>query len=192
VGDNNPNAVALSCSYSIDSSQLFPDIPEDNTAAITGSSESGAEGDILYDCKEAQFSLTPGINSLNIIDVQRQDDLDLSCRDNNKVKVKINYDYKTGVISYTGTFDGQTSSCSDTYISPLEAVITDDSSIGKLLLDWGLTDDGFISTTCTEDEEEAFNDHDAACSSTFSSNYTMMDSTGKTHRLSTKTTVSFR
>jgi len=190
---NNPGAVASSCS----DSQSFdiPDNPITTATSSTITNESGADGDILFDCKGQRFSLTPGINSLNIIDVQKQDNIDFSCRDGNRVNGDVKYNYKTGVITYTGTLNGQTFSCSDTYISPLEAVISEDGSIRKLLLDWGSDDNGddFISTTCPNDEDKLDDDFDPiTCSGTFSSHYIMMDSSGKTHRLSTKISVSFQ
>ena len=112
TGDDssNSNTVASSCS----DSQSF-DIPVGNSVTTATSAtitrESGADGDILFDCKGQRFSLTPGINPLNIIDVQQQNDVDFSCRDSYRVKGSAKYDYKTGVITYTGTLNGQTFSC---------------------------------------------------------------------------------
>ena len=191
AGDDSGNSVASSCS----DSQSF-DIPDNPITTATSSTitrESGADGDILFDCKGQRFSLTPGINSLDIVDVLKQDDIDFSCSNGNRVNANAKYDYRTGGIAYTGTLNGQTFSCNDTYTSPLDTVVSDDASTRKLLLDWGNTDDDFISTTCPNDEDELDDDFDPiTCSGTFSSNYTMMDSAGKTHRLSTKTTVSFQ
>ncbi len=190
-GDITPVTVASSCS----NSQSF-DIPANTAISATSatiSRESGAEGDVLFDCKTERFSLTPGIASLNIIDIQRQDDIDFSCKNSSKVKANVKYDYINGVITYTGTLNGQTVSCSDTYISPLEAVISDDTSIRKLLLDWGDTDTDLQSSTCPDDKDGALDNFDQfSCSGTFSSNYAIMDSTGKTHQLSTKLGISFQ
>jgi len=188
-----PSAVSFSCS----DSQSF-DIPANPvTPAIkyTIKSESGSDGDIQFDCNtnSNKFSLTPGITSLNIIDLQKITDFNFSCNDGNKRKGNIKYDYKSGVITYTGTVNGQSASCTDTFISPLEAIISTDKSIRQLLLSWGDNDADLTSSTCPTDEEGKLieNFEVNVCSGTFNSHYTIIDHNAKTHRLSTKDTYTF-
>lgn len=186
-------SVAFSCSES--QSFTIPPNPHIMATSATTKNESGSEGDILFDCKSNHFSLTPGMNSLNLIDLQKRTDFDFSCENKLEAEGNLKFDYKAGTVTYTGTTNGQSTSCTSTFNSPLETNISDDTSIRKLLTSWG-SDEGngdFLSTTCENNEDEItgkFNKF--SCSGASSSNYTMMDSEAKIHKLSIKNTVSFQ
>lgn len=188
-----PSSVAFSCSES--QSFTIPPNPQITATSATTKSESGSEGDILFDCKSNRFSLTPGINSLNLINLQKRTDFDFSCNNKLEAKGNLKFDYKAGTVTYTGTINGQSASCTSTFTSPLETEISDDVSISKLLVFWG-TDEGngdFLSTTCENNEDKITGEFNQfSCSGASRSNYTVMDSEAKTHKLSIKNTVSFQ
>jgi len=194
-GTSKPDGnVAFSCSNS--QSFSIPPSPDTTATSTTAANESGSEGDILFDCKTHRFSLTPGISSLNIIDLQKRLDVDFSCPDGKEAKGNVTFNYKTGDVTQTGSLNGRSISCTTTFISPLEAIISDASSIRYLLVTWGGGDDDnpkVINTNCLDGENslpgnlEQFN-----CSGTVSNNYTITDHNGKIHKLSTKDTYTIQ
>ena len=189
---NNGN-VAFSCSNS--QSFTIPPSPNITATSSTAANESGSEGDVLFNCKTHRFSLTPGISSLNISDLQKRLDVDFSCPDGKEAKGNITFNYKTGEVTQTGSLNGQSASCTTTFISPLEAVISDAPSIRNLLVAWGNddSDPSVISSTCPDDKNNLSDIFDHFnCSGTVSNNYTITDHNGKTHRLSTKDTYTIQ
>jgi hypothetical protein len=193
-GTSKPDgSVAFSCSNS--QSFSIPPSPDTTATSSTAANESGSEGDILFDCKTHRFSLTPGISSLNISDLQKRLDVDFSCPDGKEAKGNITFNYKTGEVTQTGSLNGQSASCTTTFISPLEAVISDAPSIRNLLVAWGNddSDPSVISSTCPDDKNNLSDSFDQFnCSGTVSNNYTITDHNGKIHKLSTKDTYTIQ
>ena len=190
---NNGN-VAFSCSNS--QSFTIPPSPNITATSSTAANESGSEGDVLFNCKTHRFSLTPGISALNIIDLQKRLDVDFSCPDGKEAKGNVTFNYKTGEVTQTGSLNGQPISCTTTFISPLEAVISDAPSIRYLLVTWGGDDDDnpkVINATCPDDKNNLSDIFDHFnCSGTVSNNYTITDHNGKIHKLSTKDTYTIQ
>lgn len=168
--------------------------------------QSGNQGDIEYNCRfpnldeptGLQFNLASGIPSLNIVDIQKTAYIDISCTNDGSGTGTTTYNYTTGRVVRSGTFNGQSLSCTSTFSSPLEKTVTDNDSMADLFQEWGTDTErqnagetGLLNTTCPQGDDDIsdINLVTQACTGFFLENYTIKDDSGKTHTLSTKTTL---
>jgi hypothetical protein len=157
-------------------------------------SEGGYNGKIQYITQQYQdgtsnevFSLANGISSLNIKDVQRNQSTDVICTDGSKLKVKIYSDFSSGEVITTGMHNGESISCQSKFNSVLEKVVFDQTSITNLLHKWGSDYSTAGYSNCTHYIED-MNGFSKECTGQELINYTITDTSGTVHKVTTKVT----
>lgn len=163
--------------------------------STTATFQSGTDGDIIYDClfenADSKYTLDTGIPSINIIDVSKTESVDITCTDGANAKGTTIYDYKNGVVTSTGTLNGQSMTCQSRFTEILPATLTDHDSFATLLEDWGTDTDrnsgaqsGLLNTNCPQ--VDGINPLVSICKGFFAENYTITDESGKEHKISIK------
>jgi hypothetical protein len=163
-----------------------------DSRTVLYTSEGGYEGHIQYFTKHYQngisdeeFQLMAEIQSLNITDVQREQSARFSCTDGSTLKVNISSDFSSGEVITTGTHNGMSIACQSNFTSSLPTNIFDRQSISALLKDWGVKYNTANSSNCTHQIED-MDGFSKDCTGADLVNYTITDSTGKIHKISTK------
>jgi hypothetical protein len=163
-----------------------------DSRTVLYTSEGGYEGHIQYFTKHYQngisdeeFQLMAEIQSLNITDVQREQSARFSCTDGSTLKVNISSDFSSGEVITTGTHNGMSIACQSNFTSSLPTNIFDRKSISALLKGWGVDYSTATSSNCTHQIED-MNGFSKDCTGAGLVNYTVTDSTGKTHEIATK------
>jgi hypothetical protein len=157
-------------------------------------SEGGYDGKIQYFTQHYNegtsnevFQLASGTSSLDIRDVQRDKSTDVSCADGSTLKVKIYSDFSSGEVITTGTHKGIDISCKSKYNSLLPTNVFDQTSITALLHDWGADRSVATYSDCTHLIED-MNGFSKNCTGEELVNYTITDTSGKKHKITTKVT----
>lgn len=169
--------------------------------STTSTTQSGSDGDIVYDCsyEEAsnKYTLDSAIPSLNIVDVTKVETADISCSDGSSAKGNITYNYKSGTVNISATLNGQVMNCESNFTSVLPTTLTDHDSIATLLEDWGTDTDrnngvqsGLLNTNCPQGEglDDGINPLSSICQGYFLEQYTITDDNGKVHKIAVKST----
>jgi hypothetical protein len=159
-------------------------------------SEGGYDGDLHYvtqgyanGTSNEIFQLATDISSLGIKDVQRDKSVDFSCDDGSKVRVKTYSDFSSGLITTTGTHNGLSIECESQFPSLLPTTVFDRDSITSLLHGWGSEYAGADYSNCTHQIED-MNGFSKNCTGEELVNYSITDTAGEVHKLTTK--VSFK
>ncbi len=157
-------------------------------------SEGGHNGDIEYVTQQYQggtsnevFKLAAGISSLDIKDVQRNQSTDVSCTDGSTLKVKIYSDFSSGEVVTAGTHNGVGITCESDFDSVLTKNVFDQTSITDLLHGWGADYNTAAYSNCTHFIED-MNGLSKECKGAELVNYTITDTSGKKHKITTKVT----
>lgn len=178
-GGNNGNTITNTCSDTISGN------------GKTAIYKSGSEGDIEFDCKlpsktnpnGQEYSLKNGMASLNIKSVQRTTDINYSCDNGIAFKGSSSANYKTGKINYTGSYNGSSISCTETYNpAALPTTISDHDSIERLLEN-EFEDNDPIQSSCPDDLDNTDSEN-IICSGSFDRQYNITDDNNKVHKLS--------
>ena len=163
-----------------------------DSRTVLYTSEGGYEGHIQYFTKHYQngisdeeFQLMAEIQSLNITDVQREQSASFSCTDGSTLKVNISSDFSSGEVVTTGSHNGMSIACQSNFTSLLSTNIFDRQSITTLLRGWGTDYSAANSSSCTHQIED-MNGFSKNCTGAALVNYTVTDSTGKIHKVTTK------
>jgi len=169
--------------------------------ANTSTSQSGSDGDIIYDClydkMSSKYTLDSAIPSLNIVDVTKVETADISCSDGSSAKGNITYNYKSGVVNIAAMVNGQEMNCESHFTSVLPATLTDHDSIATLHEDWGTDTDrnngaqsGLTNTNCPQDDglDDVIQPLINICQGYFIEQYTITDDNGKVHKIEVKST----
>ena len=164
---------------------------------VLTTSEGGHNGDIEYITQQYQggssnevFKLVSGISSLDIKDVQRNQSTDVSCTDGSTLKVKIYSDFSSGEVVTVGTHNGVGISCESEYDSVLTKNVFDQTSITNLLHPtegWGSDYSTAAYSNCTHFIED-MNGFSKECTGAELVNYTITDTSGTVHKITTKVT----
>ncbi|WP_299878883.1 hypothetical protein [uncultured Cocleimonas sp.] len=175
--------------------------------ANTSTSQSGSDGDIIYDCLydnvSSKFTLEDSdsgsaIPSLNVVDVTKVETADISCSDGSSAKGNITYNYKSGVVNIAATVNGQEMNCESHFTSVLPATLTDHDSIATLLEDWGTDTDrnngaqsGLTNTNCPQDDglDDEINPLLSICKGYLQEQYTITDDKGKVHKIAIRSSI---
>ncbi|MCK5896500.1 MAG: hypothetical protein KAG20_06825 [Cocleimonas sp.] len=165
------------------------------TRTVLYTSEGGHDGTIQYITQNYQngtsnevFLLATGVSSVEIKDVQRNKSTDLVCKDGSTLKLKIYSDLSSGEMVTTGTNNGINISCKSKFDSLLPTTVFDQQSITALLDGWGADYSAAVFSNCTHQIED-MDGFSKDCSGAELVNYTLTDTTGVVHKLTTK--VSF-
>jgi len=166
-----------------------------------------SDGDIKVECQTingftiANYKLDDNITSLDITQLIKTEVMDGSVKDDKGINASFDgvttYDYKAGTQHIKGdyTYNGKTENidCVETYPTILPRTISNENDISNLL-NWEGDDLGeYTSTTCPESYYDEENDLDIEDENinwsgniNINTNYTLTDSTGKQHLISTE------
>ncbi len=160
--------------------------------------QSGSDGALEVDAQTQSIQLVNGTPSMNVVEVNRVQAIDMSCDNGDSIHGSMTSVYSTGVVSLSGEVNGQSITCSSTFNSILPITIATVAEVEALLEDWGddlLGDDaansGFISTTCPSTVDDAdIEPFTNSCDGSILENYTVTDDQGGVHKLSRRYTFS--
>ncbi len=136
-----------------------------------------------------QIQLANGIPSMNVVDIQITEAYEFSCLNGDNIRATRTTDYSTGVEANSGTLNGQSLTCMNTYEVVLPATISDAESIQSLLLDDELNTVE-LSSTCPNDLEGSdFTDDIFICDGSSVRNITVTDDNNVIHEMTLFTSV---
>jgi hypothetical protein len=133
------------------------------------------------------FKLANGVSSLDIKDVQRNQSTDVSCTNGSTLKVKIYSDFSSGEVKTAGTHNGVDITCESDFDSVLRKSVFDQTSITNLLHGWGSDYSTAGYSNCTHFIED-MNGFSKECTGQELVNYTITDTSGTVHKVTTKVT----
>ncbi len=153
----------------------------------------GADGDFSAICDNLinTIELANDIPSMNVVNVERTTKFNTSCSDGSTSKGTLSFDYKTGIATTSGSFNGQPMSCTNQYSVQLPTTISTPESIQDLLFNWGDDEEGLISSTCPHDENETDDTVSLLCTSYSVYNITVTDDRGNKHKVAGKTKLTY-
>ncbi|MCK5917531.1 MAG: hypothetical protein KAG34_03855 [Cocleimonas sp.] len=164
---------------------------------VLSTSEGGHKGDLEYVTQQYStgtssevFKLKSGISSLDIKDLQRNRSTEVSCTDGSTLKVKIYADFSSGEVVTSGTHNGVSINCESKYDSVLTKNVFDQASITDLLHQsrgWGTNYNTAGYSNCTHFIED-MNGFSKNCTGAELVNYTITDTSGTVHKMTTKVT----
>lgn len=159
--------------------------------------KSGYQGDISYDCKlmSAAQGFHLNVGSMTVTDLTKVETIN-GVVDGKSIQATETIDYKTAKVHYKGTASGYGSfDCEETYKPFLPVTIASDAETEALME--GSSPDysvnyfdyngpNYVSTTCPTSyyDEDINNGTPASIDMSMTSDYTVKDDSGKTHKVS--------
>lgn len=154
----------------------------DIEAAIINEEISGAS------IPTQNYALINGVTSMNVVNVKSTNAFVFDCPNSGyNAEGVVTYDFVTGVEVASVTINEETYNCTSTYANPLPLTISNSESIDSLLQDWPSDDP--ISTNCPEEAVVDPPGDFISCNSTELTNSEVVDDNGKTHLISTQSSV---